>query len=81
MLLEFRNKTNIEIIGFSPELSRIDLRNIDLLDKYLDLLDGDILNKNFVSLRNVFKTSSRYIFQTSSRHVYKTSSRHVLKTS
>ena len=56
MLLEFQNKTNIEIIGFQLmhsvfvlELLDIDLWNIDLLDTHLDLLETDIPNKYFVS--------------------------------
>ena len=80
MLLEFQNKTNIEITGFLSihfgfvlELSEIDLRNIDLLDTHLDLLDIDIPSKYFVCLHNVFKTFSRHVFKTSSRHVFKTS--------
>ena len=80
MLLEFQNKRNSEIIEFL-ELSDIDLRNIDLLDTHLDLLDTDIPSKNFVCLHSVFKTSSRYNFKTSSRHFFKTSSGHVFKTS
>ena len=57
------------------------MKNIDLLDTHLDLLDTDILSKYFACLHNVFKTSSRHVFKTSSRHVFKTSSRHVFKTS
>ena len=56
MLLEFQNKTNIEVIGFQLmhsvfvlELLDIDLWNIDLLDTHLDLLETDIPNKYFVS--------------------------------
>ena len=56
MLLEFQNKTNIEIIGFQLmhsvfvlELLDIDLWNIDLLDTHLDLLDTDLPNQYFVS--------------------------------
>ena len=67
--------------GFVLDLSDIDLWNKDLLDTHLDLLDTDIISKNFVCLRDVLKTSSRYVFKTSSRHVFKTSSRHVFKTS
>ena len=79
MLLEFQNKTNIEMMGsmyfgFALELSNVDLLNIDLLDT-------DIPSKYFACLHNVFKTSSRHVFKTSSRHVFKTSSRHVFKTS
>ena len=44
-------------------------------------LNTDIPSNNFVSLQDVFKTSSRHVFKTSSRHVFKTSSRHVFKTS
>ena len=47
MLFEFQNKRNGEIIGFqlmhfgfALELSDIDLRNMQLLDTYLDLLDS-----------------------------------------
>ena len=83
----FQNKTNIEIIGFALgfwihlRFLRYSLWNKDLLDTLLDLLDTDITSKNFVSLRDVFKTSSRYVFKMFSRHVFKTSSRHVFKTS
>ena len=63
MVLEFQNKTNIEIIGFqlmhfgfALELSDIDLSNIDLLDTHLDLLDEDIPSKYFLCLHSVFKT-------------------------
>ena len=82
MLLEFQNKTNIEITGFLSmhfgfvfELSGTDLRNIDFLDTHLDLLDIDVPSKYFFCLHNVFKTFSRHVFKTSSRHVFKTSSR------
>ena len=43
--------------GSTLELSNVDLRNIDLLDTHLELLDTDILSKYFVCLHNVFKTS------------------------
>ena len=66
---------------FALELLDIDLLNIDLLVKHLNLLDTDIPSKYFVSLHNVFKRSLRQIFKTSSRHVFRTSSRHVFKTS
>ena len=59
--------------GFALDSSDIDLRNIDLLDAYLDLLVTDIPGKYFVYLQDILKTSSRYIFKTSSRHVFKTS--------
>ena len=48
MLVEFQNKTNIEIVGFYVkhfgflESSNIDFWNIDFLDTHLDLLDTDI---------------------------------------
>ena len=66
---------------FALDLSDIDLRNIDLLDTHLDLLDTDITSKHFVCLQDVLKTSSRHVLKTSSKHVFKTSSRHVFKTS
>ena len=57
MVLEFQNKTNIEIIGFqlmhfgfALELSDIDLWNIDFLDTHLDLLDTNIPSKYFLFL-------------------------------
>ena len=53
-------------------MSYIDLWNIDLLDTYLDLLDTGILNKHFVCLQDVLKTSSRHLFKTPPRHVLKT---------
>ena len=88
MLVEFQNKTNIELMGFylmgfglALELSNVDLLNIGLLDTHLDLLDTDIPNKYFACLHNVFKTSARHVFKTclktSSRYVFKTSSRHL----
>ena len=64
---------------FALELSDIDLRNIDLLVTHLDLLDTDIPSKYFVSINNVFETSSRHLQAMSSRRVFKTSSRHVLR--
>ena len=67
--------------GFALDLSDIDLKNIDLLDTRLDLLDTDVASKNFVCLRDVLKTYSRYVFKTSSRHVFKPSSGHVFQTS
>ena len=77
MLLEFQNKTNIDIIGFklmhfgfALVLSDIDLGNIDLLDT-------DIPSKPLVSLQDALKTSSRHVFKTSSRNVFKTTSRHL----
>ena len=66
---------------FTLELSNVDLLNIDLLDKHLDMLDTNIPSKYFACLHNVCKTSSRHVFRTSSRHVFKTSSTHVFKTS
>ena len=82
MLLEFPNKTNIELMhfGFTLELPNIDLWNISLLDTHLDLLDTDIPSKYFVCLHEVFKMSSRDVFKTSSKHVFTRSTRHVLKT-
>ena len=84
MLLEFQNKTNIEIIGFSLmhfrfalELSDIDLWNTDLLDTHLDLIGTDTPNKYIVCLHNLFKTSSKHVFKTSSRHLQDMSSRHL----
>ena len=55
--------------GFALELPDIDLRNIDLLDKHLDLLDTDIPIKYFVCLHNVFKTCLQDLFN----NVFKTS--------
>ena len=88
ILLEFQNKTNIEIIefklihfGFALVSSDIDLGNIDLLDTHLDFLDKDIPSKTFASLQYALKTSFRHVFKTSSRHVLKTSSIHVFKMS
>ena len=62
--------------GFALDSSDIDLRNIDLLDIQLDLLDTDIPSKHFVCLQDVLKTSSRHVFKTSSRRLLDT-----LKTS
>ena len=47
--------------GFALDLSDRDLLNIDLLNQrytHLDLLDTDIPSKHFVSLQDVWKTSS-----------------------
>ena len=44
--------------GFALDPSDIDLRNIDLLDIHLDLLDTDVLSKYFVYLQDFLKTSS-----------------------
>ena len=64
MLLEFQNKTNIEIIGFklmhfglALVSSDLDLGNIDLLITHLDLLDGDIPSKSFSSPQDTLKMS------------------------
>ena len=43
-------------VGFALDLPDIDLSNIDLLDTHFDLLDTDIISKNFVYLRDVLKT-------------------------
>ena len=66
MLLEFQNKTNIEIIGFklmhfgfALVSSDLDLGNIDLLNTHLDLLDGDIPSKSFSSSQDTLKMSLR----------------------
>ena len=56
--------------GFSLKLSDIDLRNIDLLGTYLDLIDTGIPSKYFVSIM-----SSRHLQDMSSRHVFNKSSR------
>ena len=57
--------------GFALELPDIDLWNIDLLHKHLDLLSPDKYtdtpSKYFLCFHNIFKTSSRYVLQTSSR--------------
>ena len=50
-------------------MSNIDLRNIDLLDTHLDLLDIDIPSKYFLFLHDVFKTTSTYVFKKSSRRL------------
>ena len=66
MLLEFQNKTNIEIIGFklmhfgfALVSSDLYLGNIDLLNTHLDLLDGDIPSKSFSSPQDTLKMSLR----------------------
>ena len=72
----------MEIIGFALgfwirlRFLRYSLRNKDLLDTHLDLLDTDITSKIFVCLGDVLKTSSRHVFKTSSKRlqdVFKTS--------
>ena len=80
MLLEFQDKTNIEIIGFKLVhlgsglvSSNIDLGNIYLLDKHLNFLYTDIPSRPFVCLQDALETSSRHILKTSSSHVLKTS--------
>ena len=60
--------------GFALELSNVDLLNIDLLGKHLDLLDTDIPSQCFACLHNIFKTSWRHVLKTclqdmSSRHL------------
>ena len=65
---------------FALELADIDLWNIDLLVTHLDLLGTDIPSKYFVSIHNVFRTSSRHVFKTclqdmSSRQLQDMSSR------
>ena len=80
MLLEFQNKTNIEIIGFklmhfgfALVSSDIDLRNIDLLDTrlYFARRLKDVLeNKKLLSWRPVedlFKTCLEDVLKTSWR--------------
>ena len=63
MLLEFQNKTDIEITAFRLMNFELDASDIDLRDK--DLLDTDISNKDFVSLQEILKTSSGHAFKTS----------------
>ena len=48
---------------------RYSLRNKNLLDTHLDLLDTDFTSKIFVCRRDVLKMSSRYVFKTSSRRL------------
>ena len=43
--------------GFALDLSDLVLWNIDLLDPHLDLLETDILSKDFVCLQDVLETS------------------------
>ena len=43
--------------GFALDSPDTDLRNIDLLDTHLDLLDTDIPSKHLVYLQDVLKTS------------------------
>ena len=81
MMLEFQNKTNIEIIGFqlmhfgfALDSSQRDLQDIDLLDTDFDLLDRDIPSKNFVCLQDVLKSFSGHVLKTYSRHAFKKTS-------
>ena len=61
--------------GFVLGSSDIDWWNIDLLDTHLDLLDTDILSKNFVCLQDILKKSClQNILKKSWRYVFKTSS-------
>ena len=87
-LIEFQNKTNIEIIGFVwvHNTFWIPLRFV----KYRFMryrffrywfrvfrrpwLDTDIQSKHFVCLQYVSKTSSRHVFKTCLQDVFKTSS-------
>ena len=55
-------------------MSDIDLRNIDLLDTHLGLLDKDISRKHFVCLQEVIKTCFQAVFKTCLQNVLKTSS-------
>ena len=50
--------------GFTLDSSVTDLRNIDLLDAYLDLLDTYIFSKHYVCLLDVLQISSRHVFKT-----------------
>ena len=65
--------------GFALDPSDIDLLIIDLLDTYLDLLNTDIPNKQFVCFQNVLKTpqdmSSRRLQDMSSRRLQEKPSR------
>ena len=51
--------------GFAGDLLDIDLQNIDLVGRNLDLLDKDIPRKHFVCFQDIFETSLRHIFKTS----------------
>ena len=53
-------------LGIALVLSDIDLRNRNLLDTHLDLLDTDIPRKPFLSLQDALEKSSRHAFKTSS---------------
>ena len=76
----FQNKTNIEIIAFALRFwirlsfLRYRLRNKDLLDTHLDVLDTDITSKNFACLRDVFKAWFQDVFKTCLQDALKKSS-------
>ena len=58
--------------GFALDSSDIGLRNIDLLDTHLDLLDADIPSKHFVCLQDRRRRqdmSSRRLQDISSRRL------------
>ena len=59
---------------FVLDSSDIDLWNINLLDRHVDLLDTDFPSKRFVCLQDVFKASFRHVFKTCVQDILKTSS-------
>ena len=59
---------------FVLDLSDIDLKNIDLLDTPLELLDTDIPSKHFVCLEDVFKICFQDVFKTCPQDILKISS-------
>ena len=78
MLLEFQNKTIVEIIwfwlmnfGLTLDSSDIDLWDIDLLNAHFDLSDTDNSSEHFVDifkicLQDDFKTFLQVVLKTSS---------------
>ena len=80
MLLLFQNKRDSEIIrfslmhfGFALELWDIDLRNIELLDTNLHLLDTDIPRKYFACLHNEDVSDVTFYLPRRLQNVLKTS--------
>ena len=76
-LIEFQNKTKIEIIGFFAFSICLRFMNYRFVAYRLvrcwfrlltrPWLDTDIHNKHFICLQDVFKTSLRHVLKTSSR--------------
>ena len=56
------------------------MRDVDLSDTDLDLLDKDIPSKHYVGLQDVFKTCLQNVFKSCLQDVLKTCLQNVFKT-